>query len=116
MINHSVPIVLLDYSRRNVVLVINQSQVKFFFRKLINEISLTGSGGTRYISFEDRHWHNDCFVCQRCQGSLVGRGFLTEGPEILCPDCGKREQFHQAENPSYSGGQRSIVPDYHKTN
>lgn len=119
MINHSVPIVLLDYSRRNALLVINQSRVKFakaIFRKMIDEMSLIGSGGTRYISFEDRHWHNDCFVCQRCRGSLVGRGFLTEGPEILCPDCGKREQFHQAENASYSGGQRSIVNDYHKTN
>ncbi|CAF0817822.1 unnamed protein product [Didymodactylos carnosus] len=51
---------------------------------------ITGVGGTRYISFEDRHWHNDCFVCQRCHSSLVGRGFLTEGSDILCPECGKQ--------------------------
>jgi len=74
---------------------------------------LIGVGGTRYISFEERHWHNDCFVCQRCRSSLVGRGFLTEGLDILCPDCGKREQYYQPET---SGGQRSILSDYHKAN
>ncbi|CAF0763347.1 unnamed protein product [Adineta steineri] len=77
---------------------------------------ITGVGGTRYISFEDRHWHNDCFVCQRCRSSLVGRGFLTEESNILCPDCGKREQYYQTENTGFNGGQRSIVSDYHTTN
>ena len=50
---------------------------------------LIGIGGTKYISFEDRHWHNDCFQCNRCRISLVGRGFLTEAHDILCPDCGR---------------------------
>ncbi len=65
---------------------------------------LIGVGGTRYISFEDRHWHNDCFVCQRCRTSLVGRGFLTEGPDILCPDCGKRDHYYEKENNGYTTG------------
>lgn len=50
---------------------------------------LTGLGGTKYISFEERQWHNDCFNCKKCSLSLVGRGFLTERDDILCPDCGK---------------------------
>ncbi|XP_075232742.1 four and a half LIM domains protein limpet isoform X6 [Lycorma delicatula] len=50
---------------------------------------ITGIGGTRFISFEDRHWHNDCFICATCKTSLVGRGFITDGDDIICPDCAK---------------------------
>lgn len=50
---------------------------------------ITGIGGTRFISFEDRHWHNDCFICAVCNCSLVGKGFITDGSDILCPDCAK---------------------------
>ena len=28
--------------------------------------------GSYFISFKDRHCHNDCFVCSSCRGSLVG--------------------------------------------
>ena len=70
-------------------------------------------GGTRYISFEDRHWHNDCFVCQRCRSTLVGRGFLTEGSDIVCPDCGKRTQqqhhHHETVHPSFTTRQPATV-------
>ncbi|KTF76841.1 hypothetical protein cypCar_00047630, partial [Cyprinus carpio] len=50
---------------------------------------ISGLGGSKYISFEERQWHNDCFNCKKCLVSLVGRGFLTERDDILCPDCGK---------------------------
>lgn len=50
---------------------------------------ITGLGGTKFISFEERHWHSDCFNCYKCNVSLVGRGFLTDGDDILCPDCGR---------------------------
>jgi hypothetical protein len=87
-------------------------------------------GGTRYISFEDRHWHNDCFTCQRCRTSLVGRGFLTEGSEIICPDCGKREQHYETEHSGhtreqsgytkeqsgYTNGHRGVISYHHRTN
>ena len=49
-----------------------------------------GIGGTRFISFEDRHWHNDCFICATCGNSLVGKGFITDGADILCPECAKQ--------------------------
>ena len=51
-------------------------------------------------------------MCQRCRSSLVGRGFLTEGPNILCPDCGRRDQYHHTDNNAYTGGQRD---QYHHT-
>ncbi|CAO1310245.1 unnamed protein product [Diamesa tonsa] len=50
---------------------------------------ITGIGGTRFISFEDRHWHNDCFICGLCNSSLVGKGFITDSEQIICPDCAK---------------------------
>ena len=50
-----------------------------------------GIGGTRFISFEDRHWHNDCFTCATCKTSLVGRGFITDGDDIICPECAKQK-------------------------
>uniref|UniRef100_A0A1I7X1Z0 Four and a half LIM domains protein 2 n=1 Tax=Heterorhabditis bacteriophora TaxID=37862 RepID=A0A1I7X1Z0_HETBA len=46
-------------------------------------------GGAKFISFEDRHWHNDCFICAQCTTSLVGKGFITDGTDILCPECAK---------------------------
>ncbi|XP_056157128.1 four and a half LIM domains protein 2-like [Lampris incognitus] len=50
---------------------------------------ISGLGGSKYISFEERQWHNDCFNCKKCSVSLIGRGFLTVHDDILCPDCGK---------------------------
>ncbi|XP_066147204.1 paxillin isoform X1 [Euwallacea fornicatus] len=52
---------------------------------------ITGIGGTKFISFEDRHWHNDCFFCASCRTSLVGRGFITDNEDIICPDCAKQK-------------------------
>uniref|UniRef100_A0A182QN96 LIM zinc-binding domain-containing protein n=1 Tax=Anopheles farauti TaxID=69004 RepID=A0A182QN96_9DIPT len=52
---------------------------------------ITGIGGTRFISFEDRHWHNDCFICAMCKTSLVGRGFITDEQDVICPECAKQK-------------------------
>lgn len=60
-------------------------------KSLLKPPLIPGIGGTRFISFEDRHWHHDCFVCASCKASLVGRGFITDGPDILCPDCAKQK-------------------------
>ncbi|XP_061176535.1 prickle planar cell polarity protein 3-A-like isoform X2 [Saccostrea echinata] len=51
--------------------------------------AITGFGGTKFISFEDRHWHSDCFVCYKCNTSMVGKGFLMNEGDILCPECGR---------------------------
>uniref|UniRef100_A0A670ZX83 Four and a half LIM domains protein 3 n=1 Tax=Pseudonaja textilis TaxID=8673 RepID=A0A670ZX83_PSETE len=50
-------------------------------------LSSTGFGGGKYISFEDRHWHQSCFICSRCAASLVGKGFIPDNDEVLCRDC-----------------------------
>ena len=50
---------------------------------------ITGAGGTRFISFEGRHWHSQCFVCALCHVSMAGKGFITDGEDIICPECAK---------------------------
>lgn len=47
----------------------------------------SGFGGGKYISFEERQWHQSCFTCTRCSVSLVGAGFFPESDEILCREC-----------------------------
>lgn len=46
-----------------------------------------GFGDGKYISFEDRQWHQPCFKCSRCSVSLVGSGFFPDRGHILCTDC-----------------------------
>jgi LIM domain-containing protein 2 len=55
----------------------------------MNSIFFVGFGGTKFISFEDRHWHSDCFVCSKCETSMVGKGFLMNEGHVVCPDCGR---------------------------
>ncbi|XP_028846649.1 four and a half LIM domains protein 2a [Denticeps clupeoides] len=50
---------------------------------------ISGLGGSKYISFEERQWHIDCFNCKKCSVSLVGQGFLTDCEDIFCPECSK---------------------------
>ena len=57
---------------------------------------LPGIGGTRFISFEGRHWHNDCFGCSTCKTSLVGKGFITDVQDIICPECAKKKLMADA--------------------
>ncbi|EDL98543.1 four and a half LIM domains 5 [Rattus norvegicus] len=49
---------------------------------------ITGLRGAKFICFQDRQWHSECFNCGKCSVSLVGEGFLTQNMEILCRKCG----------------------------
>ncbi|PWA30142.1 hypothetical protein CCH79_00020148, partial [Gambusia affinis] len=48
---------------------------------------ITGFGDGKYVSFEERQWHQPCFKCSRCSVSLVGSGFFPDRDQILCADC-----------------------------
>lgn len=50
---------------------------------------LTGANGTKYITYEDRYWHTQCFACHDCQTKLEGRGFIKDGINIICGECAK---------------------------
>ncbi|KAL3307043.1 Four and a half LIM domains protein 2 [Cichlidogyrus casuarinus] len=50
---------------------------------------ITGFGGCRFVTFEDKHWHSDCFNCVKCSESLVGKGFVVIDDGVTCPNCAK---------------------------
>lgn len=95
--NHTVPIASVNCSPSAAQLAPSPSPVNpresIPKQDIVNSTTfqiVLGIGGTRFISFEDRHWHNDCFICGLCKSSLVGRGFITDEEEdIICPDCAK---------------------------
>ncbi|CAK9297286.1 unnamed protein product [Gordionus sp. m RMFG-2023] len=48
---------------------------------------ITGAGGMQYITYQDRHWHSQCFICTACGKSLENSGFNLKGTDIVCPEC-----------------------------
>ena len=59
------------------------------FYSLSISLYSTGQQSTRFISFEESFWHTDCFICVDCKTRLEGRGFIRDGPDIICGDCAK---------------------------
>jgi LIM domain len=94
MKNPTAPNVSANSSQSAALPAPNPSPVQTCWLKTVSRLShcvvSTGIGGTRFISFEDRHWHNDCFQCASCNATLVGKGFITDGADILCPECAKQ--------------------------
>lgn len=91
--NRTVLIALVNCLRNVAQRALNLSLVRKLIaikKKNYYQATVVGIGGTRFISFEDRHWHNDCFTCGICKSSLVGKGFISDEEEdIICPDCAK---------------------------
>jgi len=61
---------------------------------------ITGKGGlgsTRFVAFETLAWHNECFFCANCKVSMVGKGFIQDGNEIVCPECARKKMIAEME-------------------
>lgn len=43
--------------------------------------------GSKDLSFKDRHWHEDCFICSNCKNPLADKPFATKEDDIFCPEC-----------------------------
>lgn len=39
------------------------------------------------LSYKDRHWHDQCFNCARCNRSLVEKAFAAKDDMLLCTEC-----------------------------
>jgi hypothetical protein len=39
------------------------------------------------LAFKDKHWHEDCFLCQRCAKSMVDHPFASKGDALFCENC-----------------------------
>lgn len=39
------------------------------------------------LSYKDRHWHEQCFKCAKCNRSLVEKAFAAKDDLLLCTEC-----------------------------
>jgi hypothetical protein len=61
---------------------------------------ITGKGGlgsTKFVAFEAAAWHNECFFCAICKDSMVGKGFIQDEGNIICPECAKKKMMEEME-------------------
>jgi len=61
---------------------------------------ITGKGGlgsTKFVAFETLAWHNECFFCNQCKVSMVGKGFIQDGENIICPECARSNMDQDTE-------------------
>nr|XP_046919388.1 calponin homology and LIM domain-containing protein-like [Dermatophagoides farinae] len=42
---------------------------------------------TKDLSFNDRHWHEKCFVCSECKFDLFDKPFGSRSDRIFCANC-----------------------------
>ncbi|XP_075676157.1 four and a half LIM domains protein 2-like isoform X2 [Dermatophagoides pteronyssinus] len=42
---------------------------------------------TKDLSFNDRHWHEKCFVCSQCKFDLFDKPFGSRSDQIFCANC-----------------------------
>ena len=56
-----------------------------------------GFGNTKFIAFEKLAWHYECFICAMCNGSMVGKGFIQDEGDIICPECARKKMLEEME-------------------
>lgn len=66
----------------------NCKLLPFLFKTSANSTSLK-IASTKFINYENRHWHMDCFKCADCSTQLEGRGFIKDGQDIICGECAR---------------------------
>ncbi|OWK10334.1 FHL2 [Cervus elaphus hippelaphus] len=61
------------------------------------------------LSYKDRHWHEACFHCSRCRGSLVDKPFAAKEDQLLCAECYSQEYSSRCQE-----CKKSIMPGTRK--
>merc|ERR1719391_536724 len=39
------------------------------------------------LSYKEKHWHESCFLCNKCRCSLVDKQFGSKADRIYCGPC-----------------------------
>jgi uncharacterized CHY-type Zn-finger protein len=47
-------------------------------------------GNIEFVKYDDKFFHNECFVCYRCRKPLSGESFRLKGPNRFCIPCADR--------------------------
>lgn len=64
------------------------------------------------LSYKDRHWHEDCFMCFQCKRSLVDKPFSTKDEQLLCTECYSNEyssKCHECKKTIMPGRKESNI-------
>lgn len=72
------------------------------------------------LSYKERHWHQGCFRCSQCRGSLVDKPFAAKEEQLLCTDCYSNEYSSRCQECRKTimpgqwaeglGGRKTIMP------
>ncbi|VDL99227.1 unnamed protein product [Schistocephalus solidus] len=41
----------------------------------------------QYMTYKEKAYHKECFICHRCQGCLAGKQFCIKEGNFYCPEC-----------------------------
>ncbi|PAA70901.1 hypothetical protein BOX15_Mlig028724g1, partial [Macrostomum lignano] len=63
------------------------------------------------LSYKDRHWHERCFKCSSCQGSLVDKPFATKDDALFCSNCHDEKYAARCD-----GCGKRLTPGFASTN
>jgi len=45
------------------------------------------SSSTKFVTFEGKQWHSQCFRCFQCTKNISGEGFSIKNSKIVCARC-----------------------------
>ena len=43
--------------------------------------------GKKILSYGDTHWHDECFICEKCENTLVLGSFNIANDKVVCIEC-----------------------------
>lgn len=59
----------------------------FVYRKLYRCVYANSFFSPQDLSYKDKHWHEACFLCNKCRVSLVDKQFGSKVEKIYCGNC-----------------------------
>ncbi|PSN44076.1 Four and a half LIM domains protein 2 [Blattella germanica] len=57
------------------------------FANVCEECNKTIGIDSKDLSYKDKHWHEACFLCNKCRVSLVDKQFGSKADKIYCGNC-----------------------------
>ncbi|XP_072498982.1 four and a half LIM domains protein 5 isoform X2 [Notamacropus eugenii] len=57
------------------------------FSNICEECKQTIGYDSKDLSYKNRHWHEGCFKCAKCNLSLMEKPFAVKDEVLLCTDC-----------------------------
>lgn len=49
--------------------------------------------GQKRLSHDDTHWHDECFICEKCENTLVLGSFNIADEKVVCVECYQQKKI-----------------------